>query len=184
MPSNATIRSSQPVYQSKTFKVDQVEIERKGKIFKKDIITRDPHVVILPLTDANELYMIKQYRDVYQKEVLELVAGYIEKDEDPFVGAQRELKEETGLTANHWQQLTTIHTSANMDSTIHLFLAKDLTQGASHQDEDEEISLVKIPLEQAVQKVLSGEIFISAYIAAILLLDKLQREGMNIPHTE
>lgn len=173
----ATILSTKTVFQSKTFKVDQVEIERNGKVFRKDIISRDPHVVILPLTDENEIYMIEQFRDVYKKTLLELAAGYIEKDEDPLVGAKRELQEETGLTAKQWQHVTTINTSANMHSTIHIFLAKDLTLGTAQQEEDEDISLIKMPLEEAVKKVLDGEIFISAYIAAILLLDKLKREG-------
>jgi ADP-ribose pyrophosphatase len=171
------ILSTNTVYQSKLFKVDQVEIERKGKVFKKDIITRSPHVLILPLTNENEIYLIKEYRDVYQKELLEVVAGYIKENEDPLVGAKRELEEETGLTAASWHHLTTIQTSANMHSTIHIFLAKDLTEGISQQDEDEEISLIKIPFEQAVKKVVEGEIFVSAYIASILLLDKLMKEG-------
>lgn len=171
------ILSTKSVFQSKTFTVDQVEIERNGKVFTKDMIMRSPHVQIIPLTDENEIYMIQQYRDVYQKTLLELVAGYIEKDEDPLEGAKRELQEEAGLTANNWQQLTTIHTSANMSSVMHVFLAKDLTVGDSKQEEDEEISLVKMPLEEAVTKVLDGEIFISAYVAAILLLDKLMKEG-------
>jgi ADP-ribose pyrophosphatase len=173
----STILSKKTVYASKLFKVDQVEIERKGKTFQKDIITRRPHVLILPLTSENEIYLIKEYRDVYQKELLEVVAGYIEENEDPLVGAKRELEEETGLTAQTWQHLSTIQTSANMHSTIHIFLAKDLTEGVSQQDEDEEITLSKMPLEEAVKKVLAGEIYVSAYIASILLLDKLIKEG-------
>jgi len=175
--SNSKILSTKTVYQSRTFKVDTVEIERNGKVFTKDIITRSPHVMILPLTKENELYMIREYRDVYQKTLLEVVAGYIEDNEDPLVGAKRELQEETGLTANNWKQLTTIHTSANMNSTIHVFLAKDLTEGPSHQEEDEDIALIKMPFEEAVKKVFDGEIFISAYISSILLLDKLMKEG-------
>jgi ADP-ribose pyrophosphatase len=177
MVNNSKILSTKTVYKTNFFKVDQVEIERKGKVFKKEIISRRPHVLILPLTNENEIYLIKQFRDVYQKELLEVVAGYIEEDEDPLAGAKRELKEETGLSANNWNHLTTIQTSANMNSTIYIYVAKDLTEGVSEQEEDEEISLIKIPFDEAVKKVVEGEIFVSAYMTAILLLDKLKKEG-------
>ena len=61
------ILSTKTAYKTNYFKVDQVEIERKGKIFKKEIISRRPHVLILPLTNENEIYLIQQFRAGYQK---------------------------------------------------------------------------------------------------------------------
>jgi ADP-ribose pyrophosphatase len=61
-------------------------------------------------------------------------------------------------------------------ATSYLFLARDLSLGEQELEEDEQIEVVKIPLEKAVEKVISGEITGSATMIGILMLDKLRRE--------
>ena len=112
-----------------------------------------------------------------QKVALEVVAGTIEDNGNPLETAKRELKEETGLTAKNWKFLGKIHMSANMSAVAHIFIARELTQGKPQLDDDEEISVVKMPFEEAVEKVISGEIDIASNIAAILLFDKLRKES-------
>lgn len=175
--SDSKIISTKTVYQSKFFKVDQVEIERDGKRFTKDFIERVPVVFILPYTAQNEIYLELQYRDIFQKSLLEIIAGQIDPEEDPLEAAKRELQEETGLQAKNWKKVATWQVGANQKQTIHLFFATDLEEGEQQLDEDEEIETVKLSLDEALQKVENGEISIGSHAATILLFDKLKREG-------
>ena len=171
------VLSKKVVFQSKKFRIERVEIERNGKIFSKDMMIRDPHVIILPLTKNNDLYLLNQYRDALQRVNLEAVAGFIDGNEDPLTSAKRELKEETGLEAKEWQQIADFNVSPNMISRAYVFVAKDLEEGKPELEDDEEIELIKIPLSEAIEKVVSGEMNTSSHAAVILLFDKLLQEG-------
>ena len=175
--SQTKILSEQTILKSSKFQVDKVSLERNGKIFTKDIITRNDIVVILPITSNNEIYLIKQYRDAFQKELLEVIGGTIDTEASPLETAKRELKEEAGLTAKTWKQLQTVAISANIKGNVFVFLASDLTEGVQTPDEDEEITVIKMTISEAVQKVVNGEFFIASDIAHILFLNQLQEEG-------
>lgn len=175
------ILSQKTVFQSKYFQVNRVEIERNGKTFTKDIIERNSSVFVLPLTEENELYLVSQYRDAHGKVLLEIVAGTMDAGEtSPLDVAKRELEEEAGLTAKSWKKLATLETSANMKSTVHLFLAKDLTLTKQQMDEDEDITIVKLPMSEVLEKIETGEISISSNVASLLLFDKLQKKNVKI----
>ena len=173
----AKILSQKTVFKSKFFRVDQITIERNGKTFTKDLIIRSQFVKILPLTAENEIYLIYQYRDALQKVVLEVVGGTIEKEMEPLETAKRELEEEAGLLAHMWKKIATVQLSANLVSIDHFFLAKDLEITKPHPDDDEDLKVIKMPFQEAVTKVITGEISIASNIAAILMLDKLLKQG-------
>lgn len=170
------ILKSKIVYQSKYFHVDQVDLEINGHKISKDIIRRNPSVFILAITPDDELYMVSQYRDALRTVSLEVIAGTADEKENLFEAAKRELKEETGLKAKKWVKLAILNFSANMTSYAHIFLAEELEQGKVKPDEDENISVVKIPFEEAKAKVLAGEITNSPSVSAILLLDNIRRK--------
>jgi ADP-ribose pyrophosphatase len=169
--------SSKTVYQAKYFRIVQKQIERNGKTFTKDFIERSSVVSILPITDQGEIYLEKQYRDAFGKEILEIVAGTMENDDNPLESAKRELQEETGLTAANWKQIASWELSVNMLAKQYIFVATGITEGPSHLDEDEQIDVIKMPFEEAVEKAVSGEIIATTHIAAILLYDKLKKDG-------
>jgi ADP-ribose pyrophosphatase len=173
----SNILSTKTVFQSKFFQVNQVEIERDGKKFTKDIIAKTPVVEILPITENNEIYLESQYRDAFGETILEVIGGKIDPNEDLEKAAQRELEEETGLTATHWKQIATFELGANMQEKIYVFYATGLSLGKANLDEDEKIELIKMPLAQALEKIATGEIFVASDVAAILLLDKMMKEG-------
>ncbi len=181
MKSNTDTKSKlllkETVFKSKYYQIDQVTIERNGKTFKKDLVTRVPVVMILPITENNEIYLIEQFRDSLQKVLLETVAGKIKPNETLLDNAKRELKEEAGLTAKIWKQISTFHVSANMKGEVSVFVATDLAEGQQDLDTDEEIKVIKIPFAEALEKIEAGEISVSSNVAAILLLDKLRKEG-------
>lgn len=171
------ILDEKTVFTSKYFRVKQRKVSRNNKTFTKDVVERNPVVFILPVTEENEIYLVSQYRDALKRVLLEVVAGTINHDEhDPLAVAQRELQEETGLTATQWEELTTWQLSANMSAPIHVFLARGLTEGESHNDEDEDITVVKLPLDEAVKKAMNGEIEAASHVGAILMLERLVQE--------
>jgi ADP-ribose pyrophosphatase len=176
MGNNTNVLSGKTIFQSKYFKVTQIVVERNGKTFTKDIVERNPFVLILPITPDNEIYLVSQYRDALQKVSLEVIAGLIEPEEDPLVAAKRELQEETGLIAENVKPLLTGNVSPNMVNGGSVFVATELTQGKTDQDEDEDIQVVKMPIAQALKKIETGELSILTHIAALLLFVKLQKE--------
>ena len=109
--------------------------------------------------------------------MLEAVAGHVEENETPLAAAKRELKEETGITAVQWEELARTETAASaFRSKVHTFLAKGLEMGKQEPIEGEDITVVKISLKDALEKVVNGEINHSATMIGIFLLDKLRRE--------
>ncbi len=171
------IVATEPAFKSKYFKIEKVTIERKGKTFTEDILSRTPTVIILPVNEKDEIYLVSQYRDSMQERLLEVVAGHMEKGESPLEAAKKELKEETGLSAKTWKQLSTLYVSANMNAVAHIFYATDLTEGKQDLDEDEDIKIIKIPFQKALKKIDNGEIRVSSNIASLLLLDRWRKEA-------
>lgn len=101
---------------------------------------------------------------------LEIPEGGAEPDESPLVAAKRELKEEeTGLSAKKWTPLLDLHPSnAITNELATIFLAQDLSEGCSHLDDTEDITLLKLPFSEVVKMVLEGKITDSITVATIL----------------
>jgi ADP-ribose pyrophosphatase len=171
------ILSTKTIFTSKYFKINQKVIERNGKTFTKDFIERNPVVMIIPYTKDNEVYIESQFRDALNRMSFELVAGNIEGSDDPLESAKRELKEEAGLSAKTWKKLYEWDLSASMNAKIHLFAATDLEESEQHLDADEEITVLKMPLVDALKKVEDGEMVTASHLAALLLFDRLRKEG-------
>ena len=76
-----------------------------GTTAKREIVEHNGGVCVAPLDDDYNLYFVKQFRYPYMEIVTELPAGKLEKGEDPFEAGKRELKEETGATANEYVSL-------------------------------------------------------------------------------
>lgn len=172
------IVSQKSVFKAKLFDVKEIVFKNSnGKEKTHHIAERNSIVVIFPLTDQDEIYLISEYRYMLGKTVLEAVAGHIERKETAIAAARRELKEETGISAHQLEEIARVEMSASVfKSKSSLFLAKSLEMGENKLDDDERIALVKMPLEEAVGKVMSGEINHSASMLGILLLDKLRRQ--------
>jgi ADP-ribose pyrophosphatase len=173
------ILSTKNSFKSRYFQVDKVTIERDGKTFTKDIVSRTPTVIILPINDKDEIYLVSQYRDSMQETLLEVVAGHMESGESELEAAQNELKEEVGLTAKTWRQLSSFYVSANMNAVVHIFYATDLTEGKQELDSDEDIEIIKVPFNKALKMIDDGIIKVSSNIAALLLLDRWRREASS-----
>lgn len=172
------IISRKSILEAKLFEVKQIDFENKSGDKKvHHIAERVPIVSVFPLTDQYEIYLISQYRYMLRKIVLEAVAGFMEKRETALAAARRELKEEAGIEAYQFEEIGKAEVAGSVfKGKMHFFLAKGLEIGDNKLDESEEITVVKMPLEQAVEKVILGEINHSASMIGILLLDKLRSQ--------
>ena len=174
------IKSQNIVFSQRLFKVKEQKILLpNGKERKYSVVERQPISVIFPISEKLDLYLISQFRYLFDKTILEAVAGHINDGEAPLEAAKRELREETGITALDWKEILEIEMSASViKSSAHIFLARGVMLGKSNPEEGEEIELVKMSIENAIKKVLSGEITTAPTIIGILLLDKMFKEGI------
>ncbi len=137
----------------------------------REVIEHPGAVVIVAVDDADNVLLVKQYRYAIGREMLELPAGTLEKNELPEHAAPRELKEETGYTAQSWERLTSFFSSPGiLTEEMHIYLARDLSEGQSEPEGDEDLQLRRIPLREAVAMVAHGEIMDGKSIAGLLLV--------------
>lgn len=140
------------------FHVDRAELEN-GRIVKRECVDHHGGVSVAALTEQNELYFVRQYRYPYHEVVLELPAGKLEPGEDPFEAGKRELREETGVVGKDYADLGRLYPSPGYtNEIIYLYACRADTRGANDLDEGEFLEAEKIPLEKAVEMVMSGEI--------------------------
>jgi 8-oxo-dGTP pyrophosphatase MutT (NUDIX family) len=129
---------------------------------------------VIAIDDESNTWLVSQYRYTLNEISWEIPEGGGEMNVDPLESAKRELKEETGLTARKWTLLTRIHTSNSVtDEEGFIFLAEDLEQGQSDPEETEgDLQVKKVPLSEAVEMVLQGEITDSISMVGILLAER------------
>jgi 8-oxo-dGTP pyrophosphatase MutT (NUDIX family) len=134
-------------------------------------------VSTLALDDEGYTYVVGQYRFPLQHYGLELPGGGGEKDADPLASAQRELLEETGISAATWQLLYEFHPSkSSTNEKAFIFLARDLTFGAACPDEEEELELKKILFTDLLAMVYSNQIMDGLTVVGVLMAEKALRE--------
>lgn len=138
---------------------DTVELE-DGSNATRDVVRHKGAACVAPVTDKGELIFVRQFRYAVNKELLELPAGKLDTfDEDPYLCAVRELREETGFTADEIVFMGEFISSAGFcDENIRLYMAKGLHAGEAKLDEGEFLDVERIPLAKAKEMVLSGEI--------------------------
>ena len=122
--------------------------------------------------------MVRQFRYAMQQELWELPAGKLEKGEDPFEAAKRELEEECGLTADKYTSLGEFYPTVGYDTEIiYTWVATGLHETRMHLDADEFLTPDQVPLTQAYEMVMRGEIKDGKTIAGVLKLKALLDEG-------
>jgi ADP-ribose pyrophosphatase len=156
---------SELVYSGKLVKLHHDTVRfPDGSTGELDIVRHPGASAVIPfLSDPRgqdpQLLLIKQYRYAADGFIYEIPAGLLEKDEDPKDCAARELKEETGCTAESVEFLFTMYTTPGFtDERIHLFLASGLEYGQTAHEADEFLTVETVKLSRALEMILRGEI--------------------------
>jgi len=159
------------VYQGRVLnlRLDTVRV-KTGDVTLREIAEHHGAVAMIPLDDAGNVTLVKQWRAATGRVMLEIPAGTLEPNENPLDGAPRELLEETGLTAARWDFLVRFFPSPGiLTEEMFLYLARDLTRGAQQLEDDEEIELVTLSLDDALARIATGEIADAKTIVGLLL---------------
>jgi ADP-ribose pyrophosphatase len=165
------------LYRGKVFDliVDQVRYP-SGRTGVREIADHPGGAVVVPLLPDGSVIMVRQLRYPFGRDLLELPAGKRTPGEDPAAVAARELTEETGWIAGMLEPLTSIYTSPGFCyEELHLFLGTDLRESpGGHRREEGEFSMTVhlIPLDEAVERVVRGEIRDAKTIVGLLLADR------------
>lgn len=155
-----TTVAEEEIYSGRVFKVGLRDVVlENGEASKREIVYHNGGAGILPVDTEGNVYLVRQYRCAFGKEVLEIPAGKLEKGEDPFFAAVRELEEETGFKSDSFIKLGEYWpTVGYCTERVYLYLANMLSKGETHFDSDEFISLVKMPFEKAYEMCMNGEL--------------------------
>jgi ADP-ribose pyrophosphatase len=167
------------VYKGKFISLDSVEVVLPdGNRSTRDIVLHPGASVVVPVSENNEIYMVRQYRKPIEKVTLELPAGKLDEGEDPKVCAERELKEETGIEAAKIEHMISIHSTPGFSTEVlHLYLASGLTEGTASSDEDEFVSCEKYKIDELIGMIMSNEITDAKTIIGILMADRMINKG-------
>lgn len=160
MPHTETTLSSEEIFNGRVIRVtyDKVLLEN-GNTSTREVVHHHGGACILPVDENQNITLVRQYRYALGEEMWELPAGKLEKDENPFEAAKRELAEECGLAADHFVDLGVVYPTVGYDSEkIYLWAATGLHNVSQHLDEDEFLDVVKMPLDEALRLVLDGTI--------------------------
>jgi ADP-ribose pyrophosphatase len=173
--SDPTTIASRRIYSGKvvTLDIDQVRFP-DGSTGEMEMVRHGGAAAILPFLsdpagDDPQIMLIKQFRHAAGGYLYEVPAGKLEKDESPEECAVRELREETGCTAQRIQHLfTTFTTPGFTDEQIHVFIAVGLTRGEAHREHDEFLEVHTMKLSRALQMIQQGDIRDAKTALAIL----------------
>src|SRR5215467_3632333 len=137
----ARILKSEVIFAGKSFGVRRDElIEPSGVRTMREVVTHPGSVVVLPVLPDGKIVLVRQYRHATGQYLWELVAGRMEKGENPKKGAARELLEETGYRAKKITVfLELFPTPGFLQERMYLLLAEGLTAGEAQPEEDEKL---------------------------------------------
>lgn len=169
---NFKIKNSEIKFQGKVFdlRVDEIVYD-SGNEGIREVAVHPGGAVVVPVKNDGRIVMVKQFRYPMQKRLIELPAGKLNKGEDPFVCAVRELEEETGYKPDSVTKLGAICTTPGFCTEIlHIYLAKNLIPGNHNREEGEYgMEILEFTLDEIEEKIRTGEIMDSKTICGIYM---------------
>jgi len=160
-------------------KMDIAELQNGNRV-KREVVEHPGGVCVVAVTKENKVLLVRQFRYTIKDEMLEIPAGKLEKGEDPFECAVRELSEETGYTANEWIDLGVIYPSAGVYSErLYQYLALDLQPGEMHLDENELLSVEEVDIDELVEMIMTNKMRDAKTIIGVLKArDHIERKSI------
>lgn len=153
------IISTKEIYNGRIINLTLDTIREDPVTYQREVIQHNGSAVMIPLFADNTVALVRQYRHAARKYLLELPAGSLEKDENPETGAHRELEEEIGVTAEKLEKISEFYVSPGfLSEKMYVFLATGLKEVGQKLEEDELLNVEKMPLAEACDLILQGQI--------------------------
>ena len=167
----AKILDHQRLYSGRiiALEVDRLEIEGRETI--REVVRHPGGAVLLGIRDDGRIPFVRQLRYPMQESLLELPAGKLDGKEDPAIGAAREMEEETGLRPIEVRHMASFYSSPGFcDELLHLYFSPKLIQTTPQTEFDEDLEVVFLTLEEALEMTFSGQIRDAKTLVGILWL--------------
>lgn len=174
-----TYQDGKVVFHGKIIRLEHWTVKLpNGSLALREVACHPGASAVVALDTEDNIILVRQYRAPVGRLTLEIPAGKFDHvGEDPLLCAQRELSEETGLLATSWRKLTVLETTPGFcNERIHIYLATGLTQGETHPDEDEFVATIRMPLKEAVSKVMDGTLRDGKTALAIMMAAAASKE--------
>lgn len=158
------------IYRGRTFDVDVDRVRLpNGREMELELVHHRGAAAVVPVTDDGAVLLVRQYRYATGGWLLEVPAGKLDGGEPPEACARRECEEETGFRPTRLEPLGWIWTTPGFaDEKIWLYLATGLEEASQILEDDEVLSLERVPLAEAVEKAFRGEIHDSKSAIALM----------------
>jgi ADP-ribose pyrophosphatase len=181
MKNKVKLINTQKIYSGNiSLRLDKFKLN--SKIIEKEIVEHLPSIGIIPVLNNTDILFVTQYRHAVGKDILEIPAGKIEKDETPEQAALREMAEEIGYTGK-LSPLMQWYLAPGYDTELmHVYVAtnlKKIKKTAQNLDDDENIIVKRMKFTSAIKKCVNGEFQDVKTMAALLVYAKtLEAEGI------
>lgn len=165
---------SEYLYRGKviTLRKDKIE-QHDGKQYIREIVEHNGGVGIVAITPERKLILVSQFRKPFNEVLMEIPAGKLEINEEPYSCGVRELEEETGYKPIKLELMTTIYPSPGfLSEKLYIYFCNNMVKGEINFDEGENLVSHYIDYEEALLKVYSGEIKDAKTVVGILMAKK------------
>jgi ADP-ribose pyrophosphatase len=157
------------VYRGRLIRVVEQEVVSRTGLRHFEVVRHPGAVVLCPL-EGEDILLVRQPRPAAGETLIELPAGTLRPGEDPVAAAERECREEVGMRPQELTLLAQLFAAPGYSSELlHVYLARSLVPDALPADEDEELELVRMPLDMARQEAVSGNLRDAKTVAGVLL---------------
>jgi len=186
-PHEYRVLASETVFEGHVFSLHRDTVAMPGGDSVRDVVRHPGAVAVVALDDADRVLLLRQYRHPVGRYLWELPAGLRDADgEPPLETAKRELAEEAQLAAGRWSLLTTHFSSPGFcDEMVLVYLAEELTdvdrpEGFVVEHEELDMTLERVPLADAVQRVFDGDIRNASAVIGLLAAAQYRATGAKL----
>ncbi len=183
-PHDHQVEDSQTVFEGRIISVRKDQVTMPGETTsQRDVVVHPGAVGVVALDEQGRVLLVNQYRHPVRRRLDELPAGLLDKPGEPALdAAQRELVEEAGLAAETWHVLVDTLSSPGMtDEAVRTFLARDVRVVDREVQEHEEADMTAqwVDLDEAVRRVLAGDIENAIAAVGLLAADRARADGFR-----